>query len=78
MTTRKKKPEADAVETKVEAQVETKSSTKSKGNHPIEFYKGAGIPFCEFCGAPRSTGLSGEIICPEQQANCPQLAAELD
>lgn len=70
MTTRKKTAPA----------VEPKAETPEIGEslYPIEYYKGAGIPYCETCGAPNPTGLSGEVICPNQSPQCPRITPNPD
>lgn len=79
MATRKTKPQSEPKPEAVEAETvtetpEPKAKEKHKSVHPIEFYEASGIPYCKQCGAPRSMDLEGKPICPEQEANCPELS----
>lgn len=41
--------------------------------YPSNFYDAAKIPHCSRCGEKKRTGMTGEILCPIQSPDCPQL-----
>lgn len=37
---------------------------------PTDFYRGAGIPFCDVCGEQLRTDTEGKPICPIKKDDC--------
>lgn len=47
-----------------------KEPKEAVSKYPTDFYKGAGIPYCEQCGAAYQNRINGDPVCPEGRSDC--------